>query len=162
MNEGMLEVPWYRQRWPWLIISVPVASAMLGILMLILAMRSDDGLVAEDYYKQGLAINSVLDKEARARELQLRAELGIDGQRIELRLSGPSQPVRLLLYLAHPTRAGEDLRIYLHKTQPGLYVGALPQALNGRWHVMLEDETGNWRLRNIRQDGMDHLYLEAV
>jgi len=161
MNE-MLEAPWYRQRWPWLIISVPALSAVLGIAMLVLALDSDDGLVAEDYYKQGLAINSVLDKEARAGELELRAELSIDAQRLEVRLSGAARPERLLLHFAHPTRAGADQRIYLQMTQPGLYIGALPQVLTGRWHILLEDEAGSWRLKNIRQDGADRLSLEAA
>ena len=38
-----------------------------GVYTTVLAFTSSDGLVADDYYKQGLAINKTLKREERAR-----------------------------------------------------------------------------------------------
>ena len=52
--------PWYRQRWPWLL-TVPPAAAVIGCAITItLAIVGNDGVVAADYYRQGLAINERL------------------------------------------------------------------------------------------------------
>ena len=55
--------PWYREPWPWILMSVPATAVVAGIITLWLAVSSADGLVAEDYYKQGLAINRVIERE---------------------------------------------------------------------------------------------------
>ncbi|RPI42555.1 MAG: hypothetical protein EHM59_17550, partial [Betaproteobacteria bacterium] len=49
--------PWYREPWPWLLMAAPAAAVLAGAVTLALAIQSYDGLVAEDYYKQGLAVN---------------------------------------------------------------------------------------------------------
>ena len=49
--------PWYRHLWPWLLIAPPLAAVLGGAATLWLAIASDDGLVAKDYYKQGLAVS---------------------------------------------------------------------------------------------------------
>jgi len=54
---------WYRQLWPWLLILPPLASVVGGILVLWLAVGTSDGLVAEDYYRQGVTINERLARE---------------------------------------------------------------------------------------------------
>ena len=139
--------PWYRDRWPWLIMSVPAISAVLGIAMLMLAMGSYDGLVAEDYYKQGLAINEVLDKEAHAARLGVQADMKIVGERLTVVLrGGQANPGALILRLAHPTRANEDLKLRLRMSGVQTYEAAWPQLGEGRWRVILEDEAGTWRV----------------
>ena len=146
--------PWYRDRWPWLIMSVPAISAILGIAMLVLAMSSYDGLVAEDYYKEGLAINAVLDKEAQAKRLGLSAEIRVVDGAVNVVLQGaPAEPAALKLRLAHPTRAGEDLALRLSRTGAHTYTAAWPTLSEGRWHAMLEDEAGTWRMAAAWQSG---------
>ena len=54
--------PWYREPWPWILMAGPAIVVVAGAVTLWLALASDDGLVAQDYYKRGLAINRVLDK----------------------------------------------------------------------------------------------------
>ena len=49
--------PWYREFYVWLVIFFPVLAIVAGFYTLKLAIESDDGLVEDDYYKQGIEIN---------------------------------------------------------------------------------------------------------
>ena len=155
--------PWYRDRWPWLLISIPAISAVLGVAMLVLALQSDDGLVADDYYKQGLGINEVLDKKTHASELGLSAQLSINAERTGVRVLMGEQSLpaaRLLLRFVHPTRAGEDQSVILKPLGGSMYEGVLVPPAAGRWHVMLEDEAATWRLTGVWHTGASQLVLE--
>ena len=57
-------VPWYRHRWTWGLMAGPAIVLVAGAVTMVLAIRSDDGLVARDYYKRGLMINRVLKERA--------------------------------------------------------------------------------------------------
>ncbi|MBL8385702.1 MAG: FixH family protein [Burkholderiales bacterium] len=145
-------VPWYREPWPWLLMSGPAAVIVAGVYTTMLAFQSSDGLVADDYYKQGLAINRTLGREERARALGLGAVARLDADgRIELDLQGAQHPPQLMLRLTHPTRAGMDQRVGLAHQGAGRYSGRLDaRALEGRWNVFLE--TVEWRLAGSWQD----------
>ena len=54
---------WYREPWPWLVMSGPAIVVVAGIGTAIIAFRTSDGLVADDYYKQGLVINQTLKRD---------------------------------------------------------------------------------------------------
>lgn len=140
--------PWYRQRWPWLLMAGPATVVVAGFVTLWLAVRSDDGLVADDYYKQGLAINRTLAREERAQALGLGARIGLRGNAVELHLAGRpgiTLPPRVRLTLSHPTHGGLDQSVLL-PGKDGVYAGALRREVSGRWRVMVEDEAASWRL----------------
>lgn len=144
--------PWYREPWPWILIAIPAVSIVLGVIMLVLAMRTHDGLVVDDYYKQGLAINQTLDREKRAQALDLTAELTFtpDRRRIYLRLKAPADALRApMLSLVHPTRAGEDQHPSLIRTPAGEYEAEIGPLAAGRWRIVLEDKGGGWRLAGV-------------
>jgi len=140
-----VNAPWYRQLWPWLLISGPAAVLVAGAVTTWIAFASADGLVAEDYYKQGMAVNKVLAREQRAVELGLSVDLEIERDRIVVRLRGAA-PEALLVHLAHATRAGHDLRLRLAPVQPGVYEAELPELPAGRWHIVVEDPRASWRI----------------
>ena len=52
--------PWYREPWPWILMSGPAAVIVAGAFTIWIAFSGADGLVTQDYYKQGLAINRTL------------------------------------------------------------------------------------------------------
>lgn len=136
---------WYREPWPWLLMAGPAAVVLAGAATIWIAFASADGLVAEDYYKQGLAINKVLEREEAARRLGITAELRLDAKRIEVRLQG-AQPEALFVHLAHATRAGHDVRIRLVPEGKGHYAGELPPLPAGRWRIAIDDARGAWRI----------------
>ncbi len=57
--------PWWTHGHVWLLIAGPVAVILAGIATLVLALRTPDPLVAEDYYRRGIEINKTLvDRDA--------------------------------------------------------------------------------------------------
>ena len=145
--------PWYRHRWPWFLIAGPGIVIIASFVTLWLAIKSDDGLVTDDYYKQGLAINRTLAQSDLARSLGLVAHLRWQDGRIEMRLAAKADsalPARLRLTIAHPTRAGLDQAIML-AGRDGLYGGVLARLPQGHWQVIIEDEAATWRLTGLAQ-----------
>jgi uncharacterized protein len=142
-TNGIRAQPWYREPWPWILMAGPGIVVVAGFITAWLAVRSDDGLVLDDYYKQGLAINRTLGRNDAATRMGITAELYlIDGRvRVMLDRAGPGA---LTLQFAHPTRAGMDQRLQLTMRQPGVYEGQLQPLRAGRWHVVLEQN--DWRL----------------
>jgi len=139
--------PWYREPWPWLLMSGPATVIVAGVYTSVLAFSGTDGLVADDYYKQGLAMNKTIGREQRARQLDLAASVNYTAASGQVRvvLTGAQHPPALLLRLTHPTRVGMDQRIELKHLENGVYEArvTLPTGVN-RWNAVLE--TAQWRL----------------
>jgi hypothetical protein len=141
----MTTLPWYRHRWPWIIMAGPAAVLVAGAWTTWIAFASSDGLVAEDYYKQGLAINKVLAREQEATRTGLVADLLLSPGRIRVDLKG-AEPQALFVHLAHGTRAGFDQRLRLARAAGGAYEAELPTLPAGRWRIAIEDPQGRWRI----------------
>lgn len=140
------ETPWYRQFWPWVLIALPSTAVIAGIATVLIAMHDPDGLVVDDYYKAGLAINRSMKRERLAAERGMRGRLLIDRGILRLDLAsaqgsggGPVQ-----LRLLHATRAGNDQSFQLTPSAEGGYrtdVATLPP---GRWIVHVDG--ADWRI----------------
>jgi hypothetical protein len=137
--------PWYREPWPWLLMSGPVAVIVAGVVTTWIAFASADGLVAEDYYKQGLAINKRLAREEAARQQGISAAVAVEKDFFRVTLSGAA-PEALFVHFAHATRAGHDQRLRLAPAGGGVYEAALPPLAAGRWRIVIEDPRGTWRI----------------
>ena len=145
------ERPWYRQPLVWLVISFPLAAVIGGFFTLYLAIESDDGLVVDDYYKQGLAINADLGRDHRATELGLAADLQFTadgGLRLMMSSSNRnSVPMMLMrLRLSYPTRDDRDRVLVLTPAADGSYSAQVDELERGHWRLSLESEGGDWRL----------------
>ena len=141
--------PWYREPWPWILMAAPAAAVLGGIVIAYLAVLHDDPLVADGYYKEGLAINRVLERDRAARDAGYRAQVlfSEDGTRVRVHLGGAGAlPASLRLQLIHPTRAELDRTATLHAVQAGWYEGELGLGTAPRWRVQLEDDRRAWRL----------------
>ncbi len=143
--------PWYREPWPWLLMAGPALVVVAGVITAWIAVVTSDGLVAEDYYRQGLAINQTLNREEVAAQLGYRAELrfSMDGRDVTLALDADSAgtpPGLLQLRLVHPTRAGFDALVLLRRDAEGIYRGIAPELTPGRWRLMLQDNDNRWRI----------------
>jgi hypothetical protein len=137
--------PWYREPWPWLLMAGPAAVLVAGAATIWIAFASADGLVAEDYYRQGLAINKRLAREQAARQLGVAAEIRAESGTLQVLLQGDA-PEALFVHLAHATRAGHDVRLRLARSGSGTYEAALPELPAGRWRIAIEDPRGAWRI----------------
>lgn len=154
-------LPWYRQRWPWLLMIAPAVAFVGGIFTFYLAATTSDALVVDDYYRQGKAINLVLDRDRRAAELGLTATLAsaADGA-LTIRLQSTSDaplPSQLSLRIVHATRAELDRQAVLPGTsERGLYRRAdLALPADGRWNVQIESPDRSWRLVGVASGGFE-------
>lgn len=142
--------PWWKEPWPWILMAGPATVIVASAITIYLAVTTSDGLVADDYYKRGLAINQELARSDRARAAGLRARLTLDiesGAVVVLLEGAEHPPAQLRLALTHPTRAGLDRKITLVRGPDGSYVGRIDMAARGRRLAVLENETHDWRLR---------------
>jgi hypothetical protein len=137
--------PWYREPWPWLLMSGPAAVLLAGAATTWIAFACADGLVAEDYYKQGLGINRRLAREDTARQLGISAAIRIEASSIRVELHGAT-PEAVFVHLAHASRAGHDVRLRLARLPDGAYETPLPALPAGRWHAVIEDPRASWRI----------------
>lgn len=143
--------PWYREPWPWLLMAGPAIVVVAASWTAWLAVKSSDGLVEDDYYKQGLAVNQLVARSQHAGDLGLRAEIVRGGNGTLLRIflhgrPGEPLPAELKLRIKHPTRSGFDQNLALRTDGAGVYSGKLDAPLSGRWHIALEDDKREWRL----------------
>jgi len=148
MMKGQSMKPWYREPWPWLLMSGPFVVVVASFITAWIAWKSNDGLVADDYYKQGLAAGQTVARSQQAQILGLQAGVVFSADTLQVRLSsqtGAVLPERLNVTLSHPTRAGLDQEIHL--TREGLlYSGAIRPPASGHWLILIEDEAKAWRL----------------
>ncbi|MDP3032473.1 MAG: FixH family protein [Rhodocyclaceae bacterium] len=140
---------WYREPWPWLLMILPFTAIVLGAMLLWLAISTNDGLVTEDYYKQGQMVAETLVQSRRAQELGIAAGLRMTHDSIRVRLTARQadtpMPPALAVMLSHPTRAGLDQQSLL-RPDGDAYVGYLQLPASGHWLVLIEDEAKTWRL----------------
>jgi hypothetical protein len=142
--------PWYRQFWPWFLIAIPALSVVGGVSTVVIAVRNADSVVADDWYKRGLAINVDLERERVAADLGVAATLSVDADarqvRVVLEGAGTEAERSLALELHHPTQAHRDAALQLVRRPDGAFHGTTTADLRGRWHASLTPDDGAWRL----------------
>lgn len=137
--------PWYREPWPWLLMSGPAIVVVAGIATAVIAYRGADGLVADDYYKQGLGVNRQIARDEAARTLGLAGELRLEPGKVVVSLrSAKALPARLSLRFAHHARASEDRIVHLALRPDGQYEAPLADLGPTRWTAIVE--TAEWRV----------------
>lgn len=146
--------PWYRHRWPWILMAGPAIVVVAGFVTAWLAIKTNDGLVEDNYYKVGLAVNQQLQQKKLASDLGLSADLSFvaSSNQVRIVLSGlqpAALPDTLQLKLIHPTRKGEDQQLILQR-EGRQYLAQLPVLPGvGRWNVLLEDPVAGWRMDTV-------------
>ncbi|MFN3593617.1 MAG: FixH family protein [Thiobacillaceae bacterium] len=139
---------WWKEPMVWLILGLPLTAVIASMITWWIAADGADSLVAEDYYKQGMAITQTMEKEARAENLGLNMQLRVQGGELRGHLQGrlDHYPDRLLLTLVHPTRDERDVNLVLIAIDQGEYRASLPTLPAGQRRLILQPEDQTWRL----------------
>ena len=140
--------PWYKQLWPWLLISIPVITAIKAIHTVVIMQQHSPDLVVDDYYKEGRAINMQLAKYREAELRNLSASILIAGNQALVRFeknNSLSDKIHLDFY--HPTLAAQDFALDAERSGASLYVATLPVAPQGKWQLVVSDASKEWKLR---------------
>ena len=141
--------PWYRNKWPWILMAGPAFVVVGGAYATWLAASTSDGLVADDYYKRGMAINRTLARSDYSAKAGIAADIRIDASgavRVTLARAdhSPEPGSAIALRIAHPTRAGQDREAKLVRDASGAFVGHVEPPGEGRRYVVIG--TDAWRL----------------
>jgi len=143
----------------------PAIVVVAGIITTVIAFKTSDGLVADDYYKEGLMINRSLARDASARALGLAATARFGAENARVRIAfdaGIPGAGALRLALLHPTRAGMDQVIELAQIAPGLWEAPMAPPVQGLWRVQLESAEGGWRIAGDWRSGLDSVQLRPT
>jgi hypothetical protein len=151
-SASQAKTPWHRVPFVWLLIALPLAAVVGSFTTLWLAIRSDDGLVEDDYYRRGKEINRVLARDRAAAGLGLTGKVEFDAIRRQLvvRLDAREDmtlPPQVELKLLHATRAGLDRVLILPRHRGATYDMPLPVLAPGRWNLQLAAQ--DWRLTGM-------------
>ena len=148
MSTEAVSKPWHREPWPWILMAGPAIVVVAGIVTTVLAVTSSDGMVADDYYKQGLTINRVIERDARAKSLGIAAQVTFNEERTAVRVmlasNAPLPPALELKIIA--ARRDADQAIELRHAGSALYEGRLAPPRGTHWRLALEDAEGTWRV----------------
>lgn len=149
---------WYKQFWPWFIISVPVSSMLVAVVQIYAALHSSSDLVKDDYYKEGLAINQVITQREAAKDMGIMAYLRLDNLTGELILTTQNATApELSALFAHAAVSKKDFNVQFTQVGENEYRAQLEKPLSGIWNVYLESPNG-WQLNGrINSDIHDHL-----
>ncbi|SCK05846.1 FixH family protein [Vogesella sp. LIG4] len=142
--------PWYKNRWPWLLMAGPAIAVVAGIVTFRLAVVTADDLVVDDYYKRGKDINLELsrDKAAVAMGISAQAMFSDDHHSVRI-ITSSKQPLQdnLVLQLLHPTKQPEDQTVPLERIADNTYQATIRSEAADHWYVRLQDRAGKWRLQ---------------
>ena len=161
--------PWHKHPLVWMMFAIPFSAVIMGVVMIWLAIDTDDGLVADDYYKQGLEINRVIERDKKAAELGLSAIIEFDNSTRIIRIqfdkgSLESFPKSLPLQLQHATRENSDITVLLDHGMGNKYIGHVNQSISeGIWYFKITGNDGTdvgWKLNarsHVRTQNTIHL-----
>lgn len=139
---------WCREPMMLLVVGLPLVAVVGSVITLFIAARSFDGLVADDYYKQGLEINRRLERDKHAEALGLRVSLQrlADDELMRIVVRGKADyvpPQAVEVAFTHATRAGLDRVLLAPLHADGSYAFPNPDLAAGRWNVTVG--TSTWR-----------------
>ena len=135
---------WWREPWPWLLIAGPLIVVFASMASFWIAYKTDDGVVATDYYKRGLLVNRTLPKVPVA--LPKLAATVFFGNGGELRVRPEEGDVRgdvLHVTLTHPASATKET-LTLTRDADGAFVGIVHSDRAGLWTIAFDSQ--DWPL----------------
>ena len=120
--------------------------------MLYMAITTNDGVIVDNFYKDGLGIEVRTEQDMVARNLGLNANLKWAGRTLSVELKGltTGYPDQLSLLIVFPTKSSRDIQVLLNHQGAGVYKGALTEEVTGTRQLQLEPVSGSvensWRL----------------
>lgn len=157
--------PW-RQPVMWLVIGLPMAVVIAGIVMIILAGgQGATDVVPDDVRRTAQIQTADLGPDQRAHDLRLSAiaRIDLEGGFVEvLPVNGDfDRQAPLRLQLLHPALEDGDVAVELQPTETGWRADAAP-GVGHAWRVRLEPLDGQWRLQGRMPAGQQAVSLRPT
>ncbi len=153
-------VPWYKQFWPWFIISLPATVVVAGLVTVYIAFDNADSLVADDYYKQGLAINGNIKMQTNASTYGYAALLKrMPDNRLFLKFDNATPDTETLsLKWVHPGDSEKDFVMILNRQLDGSFQNKSENDFSGRWYLQLSADS-DWLIKSEISSGITTVHL---
>jgi len=163
LNHAPAAHPWHREPMVWLIAAIPLLTVFAGLTTVAIAYRHSDSVIADDYRKDGLAINREPKRDLAAQRLGIAAELAAAPGTLTIRLSGAAaeRPSRLVVLFSHATRSDVDQLVTLERRGADDYSARLGTLERGHWYVEVSPMDRAWRLTSDFIDTPGTLTLRA-
>lgn len=150
MNNVTDSKPWYKQFWPWFVISLPATAVVAGLLTVVIAVKNKPDIVRDDWYKDGLAIQQNKERTARAKALGIRFDYVLDKETHKFHLTATgldtsAVPI-LVVSLQHPTMQARDIDATAALMPDGRYTALLHDKPQGRYHVKISAPDSDWEI----------------
>lgn len=128
----------------------PIDLLIAALVTIYIAVVTDDGLVSDDYYKEGLAIHIDADRGARAQALGITGSVSYDAETgavtVEFGESLSGAPPQLTLSLVHPTLPNQDQTTQLTGRDGRRYAGRIEPLGPANWRIQLEPDDASWHI----------------
>lgn len=141
--------PFYKEPMVLLVAGIPLIAVIWGMVMLNLALDSQDSLVSDSYYKDGVSYTENVELDSKAANLNIVTDITFDTDDVVVALRGnfAEEPASLQLQLIHPTLQDRDVTIFMQRIGPGQYAGVNELPLPERRHIWLFSPEQHWRVR---------------
>lgn len=141
--------PWYREPWPWFILGLLGLGVVAGSTIAVIGISNPPERVTGQYERLGRGLTDVGDRTERARELGLAGSLGVDGNRLHIRLDAgdpSSLPGSLIVRFQHPAASDGDVVVRVEREASGDYAGNLHILPHERSQLIVADAGMSWWL----------------
>jgi len=138
--------PWYKQFWPWFILSLTVGVSILTLVRVAILTNHSVHLVTEDYYKKGKGINVDISRVNVTKELGIKAAVHSDGNTVVIQFDKGElehYPAITAMF-AHRTLPDHDFSKLLTSDASGRYRLKLDSELQGPWFIELTPHDQKW------------------
>ncbi|MCK4707755.1 MAG: FixH family protein [Gammaproteobacteria bacterium] len=168
-TDDLKNKPWFKNPMVWMVIFFPSLAVVAGISTIFIALATEDGLVVDDYYKEGLQINRIIKYDKKARELGLSAFVDTNANTGEILVSLEADEKlelqdTITYRLIHRTRSGLDQFTTLSQVGNSAdFRGYIkPPVIEGRWSIQIISK-GNWRLKqNFTTKDADNILMNIT
>ena len=140
--------PCHKEFWPWFIVCLMGTVMTACLVTVYIAISGADQVVSDNYYKDGLKINQDLEKDQRAKALNLSAQISLDQHSFNITLSQPIVQTIILKFI-HPVEQAMDFSLELNSADQQHFSGELENPLSGRWYLEIGDSGELWRLKSV-------------
>ncbi len=155
--------PWHREPLVWMVIALPAAAVVAGLVTLWIAVSGRDDVVRDDFRQAGRSVHPDPRRDNAAVVAGVRARVALDGASgqvsVDITLDRGPQPDGLVLILSHATRSDLDRLVRLER-EGDAWQGSTARFETGHWYVEVTPSDRAWRLTGDFKGAAARLQME--
>ena len=142
----------YKEYWFWLVMAPIFSSVVVGTSFVITSFKTFDGVVVDNYYKDGKGFQVRYEEDRLAVANHLQATLVKSDSQIKIQLSGEisSFPDSLNLIFIYPTSDQFDIELIAQHIGNGVYQTSINDQVTNHFYLVQlytpEQVSPAWRL----------------